>query len=143
MRARKKISIGPHYPTCVLVSFLRIISIRQSKRGGRTTSQSDFTNPNVRRWSFFGFHTTSKQYQAERAQKKRVLVNDSSVFEGLEIFSIGRHYPICVLASFFRIISIRQSKRGGRTTSQSDFTNPNVRRWSFFGFHTHFKAISS
>ena len=45
----EKFSNRYYHPTCVLVSFSKIISIRRIKREHHTTWQSDFTTPNVRR----------------------------------------------------------------------------------------------
>ena len=60
LSAAKKISVGYSYLLCVFVSLLMIISIRRNKQRGHTTSQSDFTIGNVRRCSFFRFHTLSR-----------------------------------------------------------------------------------
>ena len=60
LRVTKKFSVGIQYPTCVLASFLRIISICWNKREHHTTSQSDFTIQNVSWWWFFSFDTPSK-----------------------------------------------------------------------------------
>ena len=55
--SRKTFSAGIQHPTCVLASFLRIISIYWNKREHHTTLQSDFTIQNVSWWWFFSFDT--------------------------------------------------------------------------------------
>ena len=60
LRVTKKFSVGIQYPTCVLASFLRIISICWNKREHHTTLQSYFTIQNVSWWWFFSFDTPSK-----------------------------------------------------------------------------------
>ena len=55
-----KFSVGHHCLKCVLVSFLRIISILQNKRKGHTTLQSESAIANVSRRWFLEFHTPSK-----------------------------------------------------------------------------------
>ena len=52
----KNFSVAYHHPTCVFVSLLGIISIRENKREGRTTLQSQPKSINVRRRWFFKIH---------------------------------------------------------------------------------------
>ena len=52
-----KIFVGCYYLSCVLASFLRIVSTRKNKRGSHTTLQTDFIISNVRGWQFFDFDT--------------------------------------------------------------------------------------
>ena len=46
-----------YYLSCVLASFLEIISKRRNKRESHTTLQTDYFISNVRRWQFFDFDT--------------------------------------------------------------------------------------
>ena len=52
-------------------------------------------------------------------------------------FSVASHDMKFVFASFLMIISISQSKRGGRTTLRSDSIGAKVSKWSFFKNHGH------
>jgi len=54
--AYKKFSVTSHDMKYVCTTFLMIISVFQSKRGGRTMLTSDSTSGNVSKWWFFKFH---------------------------------------------------------------------------------------
>ena len=78
----QKFFVGCYYLSCVLASFLRIISKRRNTRGCHTTCQKDFTIPNIRRWHFFDFDTPAyyhmnmvilgHQVAEEKIRKSRV-----------------------------------------------------------------------
>ena len=50
LRSSKKFSVASHDMKFVFASFLTIISISQSKRGGRTTRRSDSMVANASKW---------------------------------------------------------------------------------------------
>ena len=52
-------------------------------------------------------------------------------------FSVASHDMKFVFASFLTIISISQSKRGGRRTRRSDSMVANASKWWFLKFHAH------
>ena len=60
-----KIFVGCYHLSCVLASFLGIISIRRNQMGSQTTFQTDFIISNVRRWQFFDFDTPLKVKSTE------------------------------------------------------------------------------
>ena len=80
----QKIFVGCYYLSCVLASFLRIISKRRKNRGCHTTLQKDFTIPNVRRWQFFDCDTP-KYYQIVVTTK----VEEIAVFRGIFEFQMA------------------------------------------------------
>ena len=52
----KKFSVASHDMKVVFASFLMIISISQSKKGGRTTLRSDSMGAKVSKWSILENH---------------------------------------------------------------------------------------
>ena len=56
----------------------------------------------------------------------------TAISERSKNFSVASHDMKFVFASFLMIISISQSKRGGRTTLRSDSIGAKVSKWSFF-----------
>ena len=71
---------------------------------------------------------TSKR---EFSQVTRVILRSSKKF------SVASHDMKFVFASFLTIISISQSKRGGRRTRRSDSMVANASKWWFLKFHAH------
>ena len=133
----KKISVASHDMKFVFASLLMIISTSQSKRDGRTTLRWDSMDGNVSRWCFFKFiiTTTSNPYQPTQ---KREFSQVTRVTSGpSKKFSVASHDMKFVFASFLTIISISQSKRGGRTTRTSDSMVGNASKWWFLKFHAH------
>ena len=61
----QKCFVGCYHLSCVLASFLGIISKRRNKRESHTTLQTDYFISNVRRWQFFNFDTPSKVKSTE------------------------------------------------------------------------------
>ena len=53
----QKYFVRCYHLSCVLASFLGIISKRRNKRESHTTLQTDYFISNVRRWQFFDFDT--------------------------------------------------------------------------------------
>ena len=74
------------------------------------------------------YPTASKR---EFSQVTRVTLGSSKKF------SVASHDMKFVFASFLTIISISQSKRGGRTTRRSDSMVGNASKWWFLKFHAH------
>ena len=135
--ALQKISVASHDMKFVFASLLMIISTSQSKRDGRTTLRWDSMDGNVSRWCFFKFiiTTTSNPYQPTQ---KREFSQVTRMTSGpSKKFSVASHDMKFVFASFLTIISISQSKRGGRTTRRSDFMVGNASKWRFLKFHAH------
>ena len=136
----KNFSIAFHDMKFVFAIFLMIISIFQSQRGGCTTISSDSMDGNVWKWWFFETHNKDLLYltlpwpvtsKREFSQVTRVTSRCSKKF------SAASHNMNFVFASFFMIISISQSRRGGRTMLNSDSTGGNVSKWWFLKFHYH------
>ena len=69
-----------YHLSCVLASFLRIISKRRNRRGCHTTLQKYFTIPNVRRWQFFDCDTP-KYYQIVVTTKVEKIALFRGIFE--------------------------------------------------------------
>ena len=68
----------------VFASFLMIISISQSKRGGRTTLRSDSIGAEVSKWSFFKNHAQPPLSTPPGDFKKRVSQSGDGDFKGLQ-----------------------------------------------------------
>ena len=129
-----------HDMKSMFASFLMIISISESKRHGRTTLRSDSMVRNASKWWFLESHIKDLLYltlpcpvtsKREFSQVTRVTLRSSKKF------SVASHDMKFVFASFLMIISISQSKRGGRTTLRSDSIGAKVSKWSFFKNHGH------
>ena len=110
--------------------------VRQNKREGCTTLTTVAMVADVCRWSFFGFYTHSEHFLKQVSTKREVLKTSHRSSRGLKKFSTHFYDPLCVLGMIFRTNVVRQNKRGGRTTLRAVAMVADVRRWSFFGFHS-------
>ena len=133
----KKFSVAFHDMKFMFESFLMIISISQSKRGGRTTLRSDSMGAKVSKCSFFKNHAQTPLSTSTGDFKRRVSQSGDGGFKASKKFSVASHDMKFEFASFLMIISISQSKRGDRTTLRSDSIGAKVSKWSFFKNHAH------
>ena len=93
----KKFSVTSHDMKFICASFLMIISISQSKRGGRTTLRSDSIGAKVSKWSFFKNHAQPPLSTPPGDFKKRVSQSGDGDFKGLQkIFCSFPWHEICV-----------------------------------------------
>ena len=80
----KKFSVASHDMKFVFASFLMIISISQSKRGGRTTLRSDSMGAKVSKWSFFKNHAQTPLSTSTGDFKRRVSQSGDGDFKALQ-----------------------------------------------------------
>ena len=125
----KKFSMASHHMKFMFTSFIMNISISQSKRGTRTTLNSDSTGAITSKWRFlkFLYHEYILPYATS---SERGFSPVTTATSGLsETFSVAFHDIKFVFASFLMIISISQSRPDGRTTLRSDSMSGNARKW--------------
>ena len=79
----KKISVASHHMKFVFASFLMIIAISQSKRGGRTTLRSDSMGAKGSKWSFFK-NDAQTPLSATGDFKRRVSQSGDGDFKALQ-----------------------------------------------------------
>ena len=80
----KKFSVASHDMKFVFASFLMIISISQSKQGGRTTLRSDSMGAKVSKWSFFKNHAQTPLSTSTGDFKRRVSQSGDGDFKALQ-----------------------------------------------------------
>ena len=112
-----------------------IISIAQSTRGGRTTLRSDSMGEKVSKWLFLENHAQTLLLHLPVTSKREFYNVTTVTSEPSKKFSVASHDMKFMFPSFLMIISISQSKRGGRTTLRSDSMGAKVSKWSFFKNH--------
>ena len=99
LESTKKFSVGYQHLLCVFGWLIRIISISQSKREHRTTSQSHYMLANVSWWRFFTFFSSFQEILHKKAFKiieKWDFVNMMADFGSTKKFSVGNQHPLCV-----------------------------------------------
>ena len=86
----QKVFVGCYHLSCVLASFLGIMTKRRNKRGSHTTLQTDYIISNVRRWRFFDFDTPVYYHVVLITKWWKPLKNATfHTFDGCKKFLVG------------------------------------------------------